>query len=82
MNTIKVVVTAQDITHTQTYTVVVTRGPAIVSDTWSLVPHRDRPRRPVPAAVPLLRQNRATARPPTSRHYNTFIQETGRRRPP
>ena len=37
-NTINVVVTAQDDTHTQTYTVVVTRGPLFVPDTLSPLP--------------------------------------------
>ena len=37
-NTINVVVTAQDVSHTQTYTVVVAREPLTVPDTWSLLP--------------------------------------------
>ena len=73
-NTINVVVTAQDVSHTQTYTVVVAREPLTVPDTWSLLPpgldRGDRFR------VLFLSSERIGHLSSDISHYNRFIRET------
>ena len=73
-NTINVVVTAQDVSHTQTYTVVVAREPLTVPDTWSLLP---------PGLVRgdwfrvlFLSSEKIGHLSPDISHYNRFIRET------
>ena len=73
-NTINVVVTAQDVSHTQTYTVVVAREPLTVPDTWSLLPpglvRGDRFR------VLFLSSEKFGHLSSDISHYNRFIRET------